>query len=38
MWHGKKVAVVLPTYNERESICRATLNYFAQGLVQEANV
>jgi glycosyltransferase involved in cell wall biosynthesis len=35
MWHGKQVAVIFPTYNEKDSIRRAILNYFATGLVDE---
>jgi glycosyltransferase involved in cell wall biosynthesis len=35
MWHGKKVAVIFPTYNEKDSIRRAILSYFATGLVDE---
>jgi glycosyltransferase involved in cell wall biosynthesis len=35
MWHGKTVAVVFPTYNEKDSIRRAILSYFATGLVDE---
>jgi glycosyltransferase involved in cell wall biosynthesis len=35
MWRGKKVAVIFPTYNEKDSIRRAILNYFASGLADE---
>ena len=35
MWRSKKVSVVLPTYNEKDSIRAATLDYFATGLVDE---
>jgi glycosyltransferase involved in cell wall biosynthesis len=35
MWHGKRVAVIFPTYNEKDSIRRAILSYFATGLVDE---
>jgi glycosyltransferase involved in cell wall biosynthesis len=35
MWHGKQVAVIFPTYNEKDSIRRAIFNYFATGLVDE---
>jgi glycosyltransferase involved in cell wall biosynthesis len=35
MWRGKKVAVIFPTFNERDSIRRAILDYFATGLVDE---
>jgi glycosyltransferase involved in cell wall biosynthesis len=38
MWHGKKVAVIFPTYNEKDSIHRAILSYFATGLVDEVIV
>jgi glycosyltransferase involved in cell wall biosynthesis len=38
MWHGKKVAVIFPTYNEKDSIRRAILSYFATGLVDEVIV
>jgi glycosyltransferase involved in cell wall biosynthesis len=35
MWRGKKVSVVFPTYNEKDSIRAAVLDYFATGLVDE---
>lgn len=35
MWHGKKVAVIFPTYNEKDSIRRAIFSYYATGLVDE---
>jgi glycosyltransferase involved in cell wall biosynthesis len=38
MWHGKKVAVIFPTYNEKDSIRRAVLSYYATGLVDEVIV
>ena len=38
MWHGKKVAIVFPTYNEKDSIRRAILAYYATGLVDEVIV
>ncbi|MFN7541511.1 MAG: glycosyltransferase [Acidobacteriota bacterium] len=38
MWHGKKVAVIFPTYNERDSIRAAVLGYFATGLADEVIV
>ncbi|MFN9429490.1 MAG: hypothetical protein ACK6DX_05020 [Acidobacteriota bacterium] len=38
MWHGKKVAVIFPTYNERDSIRAAGLGYFATGLADEVIV
>lgn len=38
MWRGKKVAVILPTYNEKDSIRAATLECFAAGLADEVIV
>jgi len=38
VWHGKKVAVIFPTYNEKDSIRRAILSYYATGLVDEVIV
>ena len=35
MWHGKKVAVIFPTYNEKDSIRAAVLHFFQTGLVDE---
>jgi glycosyltransferase involved in cell wall biosynthesis len=35
MWHGKTVAVIFPTFNEKDSIRSATLDYFATGLADE---
>lgn len=35
MWRGKKVSVIFPTYNEKESIRAAVLDFFASGLVDE---
>ncbi|MDQ2946370.1 MAG: glycosyltransferase family 2 protein [Acidobacteriota bacterium] len=35
MWRGKRVAVVFPTFNERDSIRAATLEYLETGLVDE---
>ena len=35
MWRGKTVAVIFPTYNEKDSIRAATLEYFATGLIDE---
>ncbi len=35
MWHGKTVAVIFPTFNEKDSIRAATLDYFATGLADE---
>jgi glycosyltransferase involved in cell wall biosynthesis len=38
MWRGKRVAVIFPTYNEKDSIRAATLEYFATGLADEVIV
>ena len=38
MWRGKSVAVIFPTYNEKDSIRSATVEYFATGLVDEVIV
>jgi glycosyltransferase involved in cell wall biosynthesis len=38
MWHGKKVAVIFPTYNEKDSIRAAVLGYRATGLADEVIV
>lgn len=38
MWRGKKVAVIFPTYNEKDSIRAAVLGYFATGLADEVIV
>ncbi len=35
MWRGKSISVVFPTYNERDSIRSAVLDFFASGLVDE---
>ncbi len=35
MWRGKKVSVIFPTYNEKDSIRAATLDYFSTELVDE---
>ena len=35
MWHGKRVSVVFPTYNEKESIRDAVADFFASGYVDE---
>lgn len=35
MWHDKKVSVVFPTYNEKDSIRAAIEDFFANGLVDE---
>jgi glycosyltransferase involved in cell wall biosynthesis len=34
-WHGSRISVVLPTYNERESICTAILDFAATTVVDE---
>jgi glycosyltransferase involved in cell wall biosynthesis len=38
MWRGKTVAVIFPTYNERDSIRSATLEYFQTGLADQVIV
>jgi len=38
MWHGKTVSVVLPTYNEKESIRACIEGFFATGVVDEVVV
>ncbi len=38
MWRGRTVAVIFPTYNEKESIRAATLEYLAAGFVDEVIV
>jgi glycosyltransferase involved in cell wall biosynthesis len=38
MWRGKKVAVIFPTFNEKDSIRSATLDHFATGLADEVIV
>jgi glycosyltransferase involved in cell wall biosynthesis len=35
MWRGKTVAVIFPTYNEKDSIRASTLEYASTGLVDE---
>jgi len=35
MWCGKKIAVIFPTYNEKDSIRATILAYFRTGLVDE---
>ena len=35
MWHGHSVSVVLPTYNEKDSIRRVIENFEATGVVDE---
>lgn len=38
MWNGKKVSVVFPTYNEKDSIRAAIDDFFASGFVDEVVV
>ena len=38
MWRGQTVGVVLPTYNERDSIRQSTLDFFATGLADQVLV
>ena len=38
MWHGRVVSVILPTYNERESIRRSIEEFFETGVVDEVVV
>ena len=38
MWRGQSVSVVLPTYNEKESIGAAIEDFFATGVVDEVLV
>lgn len=35
MWNNKKISVILPTYNEKDSIRDAIENFFATGYVDE---
>jgi len=35
MWEGKKVSVVFPTYNEKDSIREAIEDFFASGYIDE---
>jgi glycosyltransferase involved in cell wall biosynthesis len=35
MWRGQKVAVIFPTYNEKDSIRQAILDCFATGVIDE---
>lgn len=35
MWRGRRVTAVLPTYNEKDSIRAAVLDFFATGVVDE---
>lgn len=38
MWHGRGVSVILPTFNERDSIRRSIEEYFETGVVDEVVV
>ncbi len=38
MWHGQTVAVIFPTYNEKDSIRAAVEDYFSSGYVDEVLV
>lgn len=38
MWNAKKVSVILPTYNEKDSIRRVIDNFFGTGYVDEVIV
>ena len=38
MWNCKKVSVVFPTYNERESVRDSVLDFLASGYVDEVIV
>lgn len=38
MWRGQKVGIILPTYNEKDSIRAAALEYFATGIADEVIV
>ncbi|MFO7974311.1 MAG: glycosyltransferase family 2 protein [Candidatus Hydrogenedentota bacterium] len=38
MWEGKKVSVIFPTYNEKDSIREAIEDFFASGYVDEVVV
>lgn len=38
MWHGHTVGVVLPTYNEKDSIRQVVLDFFDTGVVDEVLV
>ena len=38
MYRGKKIAVIFPTYNEKDSIRAAILDYYSTGLVDEVIV
>ena len=38
MWRGQKIAVIFPTYNEKDSIRQAVLDVFAVGVADEVIV
>ena len=38
MWRGQSVAVLFPTYNEKDSIRAAVDDYFSSGYVDEVLV
>ncbi|MSQ09505.1 MAG: glycosyltransferase family 2 protein [Dehalococcoidia bacterium] len=38
MWQGKKISVIFPTFNEKDSIRAAVLDFFATGVVDEVIV
>jgi glycosyltransferase involved in cell wall biosynthesis len=38
VWHGKTISVLLPTYNEKDSIRRSIEDFFATGVVDEVLV
>jgi glycosyltransferase involved in cell wall biosynthesis len=38
MWQGRRVSVVLPTYNEKDSIRQVILDFWATGVVDEVLV
>lgn len=38
MWNGRRVSVVLPTYNEKDSIRQVILDFWATGVVDEVLV
>lgn len=35
MWHGKKVSIIFPTYNEEKNIVNAIKDFFSTGFVDE---
>ena len=38
MWHGHSVSVILPTYNEKDSIRQVIRDFLATGVVDEVMV